>query len=251
MSSPSFAVGLFYEGFNYTPTAPLNGNGGWIDPAGATYPGLTTWGYKAEGSGTYGNASSGNGSMAAVKTAMDAGNSIYFTLLNRTSDDTSDANGTGSRIFFKDTSNDLIMYGGLRRNGNVDFETHKGAVLSGSPSIGLATLGMIALKFEINTSGNDTVYVGVNPTLPGEPTWSAGYALEINNVDEIGIDNNRGTGNNTGCIMDEIRFATTWSEAISWPSVAPPPLSSDSRDRKTNHHSLNFRKGHDDHGRAS
>ena len=219
------ATELYYEGFDYT-TGALDGKGGWSDttPAwsvgtpGATYTGLAVSGNTATGIGVDGKAYSVDHSLSAVRGAANAGNTLYFTMLNKSSDDES----TGARISVYDQSESFIFDCGVRWVG-----APTGAVTFDSPFIARtvignigADIGLIALKFDVVVPGfgNDTAYYAVNPDLSlGEPAWTEVGAVELNYIDDIWIDAHRLiVGDSTGNIMDEIRWGTTWDD------VAPP-----------------------------
>ena len=112
VSSSAEATLLFYEGFDYSPTSNINGQGGWIDPTGHTgvsatglsYAGLATTGGSAEKANL---GSGGHGSGAGQHTYQLAGSAIQDLFRSESSTwywsylrGSTESGGTGSRANF-------------------------------------------------------------------------------------------------------------------------------------------------------
>jgi len=86
------------------------------------------------------------------------------------------------------------------------------------PSAFIKDLHLLVLRMDF-TGGNDSVYLWVDPSLDSEPSTAAA-TMSVTNQDFQFDKLNLYVSSTYASRMDEIRFATTWKDAIG---VIPPP----------------------------
>jgi hypothetical protein len=237
-AQPSFCQTILVDDFNLASGQLLTANGWTAHSAGGTNaisvsgPGLSYSGYPSSGIGnSVALATSGEDDNKTF--TVQTSGSVYAAFMVNTSDAAVDANGGyfihlgpdpisttfRARVFIKKDASNNISFGLSKAGANLATD------VAYTPfSYSLNTTYLLVLKYSIVAgTGNDTVVLFINPTLPGNEPGSATLTAPDSAAADINpgsIALRQGASNTSPTVrVDGIRVGVSWASITTTPDA--------------------------------